>query len=149
MTVWQPEGWLDGAQQLASPNFGERPPGEAVSLVVLHNISLPPDEFTGKWVEDFFLNRLDAAAHPYFATIAGVQVSAHFYIRRDGRVIQRYPHFLRIQCRKFVFFHRDPDRFQYFFSLVGQFHGPSPFLASFFLKIERNFLKYSGSRGFL
>ena len=85
---WQADGWLDGVRWLPSPNFGERPAGEAVSLVVIHNISLPPDEFGGEWVEDFFLNRLNPAAHPYFSTIADLQVSAHFYVRRDGRVIQ-------------------------------------------------------------
>ncbi len=88
MMAWQAGGWLDGIRWLPSPNFGERPAGSEVSLVVIHNISLPPDEFGGEWVEDFFLNRLDPAAHPYFATIASVQVSAHFYVRRDGRVIQ-------------------------------------------------------------
>ena len=85
---WQADGWLDGVRWLPSPNFGERPAGTEVSLVVIHNISLPPDEFGGEWVEDFFLNRLDPTAHPYFATIADLQVSAHFYVRRDGRVIQ-------------------------------------------------------------
>jgi len=87
MSPWRDGGWLAGTERLPSPNFGLRPPGD-VSLVVIHNISLPPDEFGGDWVEDFFLNQLDAAAHPYFATIADVQVSAHFYVRRDGRVIQ-------------------------------------------------------------
>ena len=85
---WQADGWLDGVRWLPSPNFGERPAGTEVSLVVIHNISLPPDEFGGEWVEDFFLNRLDPTAHPYFATIADLQVSAHFYVRRDGRIIQ-------------------------------------------------------------
>ena len=85
---WQADGWLDGVRWLPSPNFGERPAGTEVSLVVIHNISLPPDEFGGEWVEDFFLNRLEPTAHPYFATIADLQVSAHFYVRRDGRVIQ-------------------------------------------------------------
>lgn len=85
---WQPGGWLESAAWLASPNFGERPLAEAVSLIVVHNISLPPDEFGGDWVEKFFLNQLDPQAHPYFATIADAQVSAHFYVRRDGRVIQ-------------------------------------------------------------
>jgi AmpD protein len=84
---WQADGWLEGVTWLASPNFGERPTG-AVSLVVIHNISLPPDGFGGDWVEKFFLNQLDPAAHPYFATIADLHVSAHFYVRRDGRVIQ-------------------------------------------------------------
>lgn len=85
---WRDEGWLEGVAWLPSPNFGERPADAEVSLVVIHNISLPPNEFGGGWVEDFFLNRLDRNAHPYFATIADVQVSSHFYIRRDGRVIQ-------------------------------------------------------------
>lgn len=85
---WRDEGWLEGVAWLPSPNFGERPAGAEVSLVVIHNISLPPDEFAGQWVEDFFLNRLDRNAHPYFVTIADVQVSSHFYVRRDGRVIQ-------------------------------------------------------------
>ncbi|MDP3537699.1 MAG: 1,6-anhydro-N-acetylmuramyl-L-alanine amidase AmpD [Azonexus sp.] len=84
---WQADGWLEGVEWLPSPNFGERPPGD-VSLIVVHNISLPPEEFGGDWVEKFFLNQLDAAVHPYFSTISGVHVSAHFYVRRDGRVIQ-------------------------------------------------------------
>lgn len=87
-TAWLPDGWWSGAEHLPSPNFGERPVEARISLVVIHNISLPPDEFGGNWVEDFFLNQLDPTAHPYFATIADVQVSAHFYLRRDGRVIQ-------------------------------------------------------------
>lgn len=88
MSDWQAGGWLGGIEWLPSPNFGERSAAETVSLIVLHNISLPPDEFGGEWVEKFFLNQLDPALHPYFATIAAVQVSAHFYVRRDGRVIQ-------------------------------------------------------------
>ena len=88
MSGWQAEGWLEGVEWLASPNFGERPAEEMVSLIVVHHISLPPDEFGGAWVERFFLNQLDPQAHPYFATIADAQVSAHFYVRRDGRVIQ-------------------------------------------------------------
>ncbi|WP_434515283.1 1,6-anhydro-N-acetylmuramyl-L-alanine amidase AmpD [Dechloromonas sp. ARDL1] len=86
--AWRDDGWLEGVDWLPSPNFGERPADAEVSLVVIHNISLPPDQFGGNWVEDFFLNRLDRNAHSYFATIADVQVSAHFYVRRDGRVIQ-------------------------------------------------------------
>jgi AmpD protein len=86
--VWQVDGWLDGTRWLPSPNFGERPAGEPVSLVVIHNISLPPDEFGGDWVEDFFLNRLDPTVNRYFSTIFELQVSAHFYVRRDGRVVQ-------------------------------------------------------------
>ena len=85
---WRAEGWLKGTRWVFSPNQGARPAGSDVSLVVMHNISLPPDDFSGDWIERFFRNRLDPATHPYFATIAGLQVSAHFLIRRDGRVIQ-------------------------------------------------------------
>lgn len=88
MSPWQADGWLKDVDWLASPNFGPRPEGESVSLVVIHNISLPPNEFGGDWVEDFFLNRLNPAVHPYFGTIFELQVSAHFYVRRDGRVRQ-------------------------------------------------------------
>ncbi|MGE5385551.1 MAG: 1,6-anhydro-N-acetylmuramyl-L-alanine amidase AmpD [Betaproteobacteria bacterium] len=85
---WSADGWLAGARRVDSPNFGPRPPGEAVSLVVIHNISLPPDEFGGDWIERFFTNTLDPTAHPYFATIAEQKVSAHFLIRRDGEAVQ-------------------------------------------------------------
>ena len=85
---WRAEGWLKGTRWVFSPNPGARPAGSDVSLVVVHNISLPPDDFSGDWIERFFRNRLDPATHPYFATIADLQVSAHFLIRRDGRVIQ-------------------------------------------------------------
>lgn len=81
-------GWLRGAEQIPSPNCDARPPGAVVSLLVIHAISLPPGEFGGDAVIDFFTNRLDPAAHPYFATIADRRVSAHFFIRRDGRLIQ-------------------------------------------------------------
>ena len=69
-------------------NCDERPAGELPSLVVVHAISLPPDRFGGPGVEQLFTNRLDPAGHPYFATIAGLEVSAHFFIRRDGEVVQ-------------------------------------------------------------
>jgi AmpD protein len=84
---WQ-GGWLLGAQRIESQNFGPRPADVAVSLIVLHNISLPPGEFGGPHVEAFFTNRLAAAAHPYFATIARIQVSAHFFLRREGKLQQ-------------------------------------------------------------
>ncbi len=70
-----------------SPNFDDRPPGTRIALVVIHNISLPPGEFGGPWIEDLFMNRLDPGAHPYFQEIAGLEVSAHYLIRRDGEVI--------------------------------------------------------------
>lgn len=78
------QGWWLTAQRIASPNFDERPRGTSLDLIVLHNISLPPGEFDGKHIEAFFCNQLDANAHPYFATIAGVRVSAHFLITRSG-----------------------------------------------------------------
>ncbi|MCL2344380.1 MAG: 1,6-anhydro-N-acetylmuramyl-L-alanine amidase AmpD [Desulfobulbus sp.] len=86
--AWQSGGWLKGVEWRPSPNFGERPAGAEVSLIVIHNISLPPGQFGGEYVEHFFLNRLDATAHPYFAEIAGQEVSTHFYVRRDGRITQ-------------------------------------------------------------
>lgn len=71
-----------------SPNFGPRPENTAISLLVVHNISLPPGQFGGPHIEDFFCNRLERHAHPYFDEIADMQVSAHALVRRDGSVIQ-------------------------------------------------------------
>lgn len=85
------EGVLDGAIQVASANCDERPDGVAVSLVVIHSISLPPGEFGGDAIEKFFTNTLDCAAHPYFQTLRGLRVSAHFLIRRAGDIVQFVP----------------------------------------------------------
>ena len=85
------EGWLAGAERRPSPNQDARPAAAAIDLLVIHNISLPPGEFGGDWIDDLFLNRLDPSAHPYFAPIASVRVSAHLLIRRDGRLIQYVP----------------------------------------------------------
>jgi len=80
-------GWCLGVHHCPSPNFNARPMGE-VSLLVIHNISLPPAQFkTGK-VQAFFQNQLDVTEHPYFAGIADLRVSAHFLIERDGEVTQ-------------------------------------------------------------
>jgi len=84
-------GIVRAARQLPSPNCDDRPPGARISLLVVHNISLPPGRFGGEAIEQFFTNRLDPAAHPYFATIAGQRVSSHFLIRRNGRLIQFVP----------------------------------------------------------
>jgi len=84
------EGWLNSAQRCPSPNCNQRPE-EEVSLLVIHNISLPPKEYGGPFVADFFCNRLDANAHPYFSEISHLQVSSHLFIRRDGSVIQFVP----------------------------------------------------------
>lgn len=86
------EGWLQCSdpafQRIESPNQEARPPGMPVDLAVIHNISLPPDEFGGPGVVDLFTNRLDWEAHPYYAQIRGMRVSAHFFVRRDGSLIQ-------------------------------------------------------------
>ncbi|MBF0470948.1 MAG: 1,6-anhydro-N-acetylmuramyl-L-alanine amidase AmpD [Gammaproteobacteria bacterium] len=71
-----------------SPNQAPRPQADDISLLVLHNISLPPGEFGGNWIDDLFCNRLDPEAHPYFAGIAPLKVSAHLLIRRDGGMVQ-------------------------------------------------------------
>jgi AmpD protein len=71
-----------------SPNQDDRQPGDVPSLVIVHSISLPPDEFHGTGVESLFTNRLDPDEHPYYATIAGLRVSAHYFVRRDGTSIR-------------------------------------------------------------
>lgn len=80
--------WLPGIRRETSPNFDTRPDGEAIQLVVIHAISLPPGEFGGPGIVDFFTNQLDSSAHPYFREIEDLRVSAHFLIRRDGEIIQ-------------------------------------------------------------
>ena len=82
------EGVLEGALQIPSPNCDERPEGAEVRLLVVHNISLPPGEFGGDGIVGLFTNTLDFSAHPYYATLRGLEVSAHFLIRRDGTLIQ-------------------------------------------------------------
>lgn len=82
---------LQQARQVVSPNFNERPAGEVPTLLVIHNISLPPGQFGGPYIEQLFENRLDPAEHPYFATIHQLKVSSHLLIRRDGEVVQFVP----------------------------------------------------------
>lgn len=84
-------GWLPNAERIPSPNCDARPEDEAIRLIVIHAISLPPGEFGSDAVIDLFTNRLDTSAHPYYAALAGRRVSAHFFIRRDGRLIQFVP----------------------------------------------------------
>lgn len=81
-------GLASGARQVESPNRDPRPPGVLPDLIVIHGISLPPGDFGGPWIDDLFLNRLEPAGHPYFAQIAGLKVSTHFLVRRDGEVVQ-------------------------------------------------------------
>ena len=75
------------ARQVVSPNQDARPEQE-VSLLLLHAISLPPGQFSGHAIEALFTNRLVPDAHPFFATIAYLRVSAHLLIRRDGECVQ-------------------------------------------------------------
>jgi N-acetyl-anhydromuramoyl-L-alanine amidase len=86
------DGWYRFARRLASPNFGVRPDGTVIDLVVIHSISLPPAQtdadYGGGFVQQFFTNQLDWDAHPYFDTIRGQQVSAHFFIERTGALWQ-------------------------------------------------------------
>lgn len=82
------QGWFSGVRRVVSPNFDTRPPRTPVSLLVIHSISLPPDEFGGAGVEQFFTNTLNSEEHPYYAHLRGVTVSAHFFIRRTGEIVQ-------------------------------------------------------------
>jgi len=84
-------GLMAGARHVDSPNQDDRPPGVIADLIVVHNISLPPGEYGGPWIEALFCNRLPAAHHPYFATIAHLEVSSHLLIRRDGALVQFVP----------------------------------------------------------
>ncbi len=84
-------GLLDTAQFIASPNFDERPVDTEISLLVIHNISLPPNEFGGNGVIELFTNQIDPQAHPYYQSLQGLKVSTHFFIRRDNTVIQFVP----------------------------------------------------------
>ena len=81
-------GWCQQIRRVISPNYDARPPQVAINLLVIHNISLPPGEFAGNAIEELFTNQLDCAAHPYFAQLEGLRVSAHFLIRRDGSATQ-------------------------------------------------------------
>ncbi len=82
---------LTDIKYLPSPNFDERPKLACISLIVLHNISLPPGEYGGFFIEQFFLNKLVSVAHPYFKTIAHLRVSAHLLIKRNSVLVQFVP----------------------------------------------------------
>ncbi len=86
---------LEGVQFVISPNYDERPNNELPSLVVVHGISLPPNKFGGKGVEQLFTNHLDVNEHPYYQEIKDLKVSAHLFIRRGGETIQFVPFHLR------------------------------------------------------
>lgn len=88
--VWE-DGWYQPARRVESPNQDARPAHQAIDLVVIHAISLPPGVYGGDGVLQLFTNQLDPAAHPYYAQIAGLRVSAHFFIRRTGELFQCVP----------------------------------------------------------
>ena len=85
--LWN-DGWYRFAHPVPSPNFGPRPAGAIVDLIVIHAISLPPGQFGGDEVQRLFTNTLDWNAHPYFKSMEGTEVSAHFYVRRNGELWQ-------------------------------------------------------------
>jgi AmpD protein len=85
------KGVLASAVQHPSPNQDERPAGTTISLLVIHNISLPPGQFGGPWIDDLFLNRLDTQVHDYFRGISQLRVSSHLLIQRTGELVQYVP----------------------------------------------------------
>ena len=89
------DGWWELARHVPSPNVGQRPANAVVDLAVIHSISLPPGVYGGPEIEQLFTNTLDWQTHPYFQTIAGLEVSAHFVIRRNGHTDQ----YARLQDR--------------------------------------------------
>ena len=82
---------LANAQFLASPHYDDRPTDADIDLLVIHCISLPPEQYGADYVEDFFMGTLDCSLHPYFQQLTSVRVSAHIYIKRDGQLIQFVP----------------------------------------------------------
>lgn len=82
------QGWFSGVRRLTSPNHDERPPRTPVSLLVIHNISLPPDQFGGPGIDQLFTNTLPHDTHPYYDQLRGLRVSSHFLIRRTGEIVQ-------------------------------------------------------------
>lgn len=85
------QGLCVDAQLKLSPNYDERPDPDDISGIVIHNISLPPGEFGGTFIDDLFLNQLDCDAHPYFEQLRELKVSSHLLIRRSGELVQFVP----------------------------------------------------------
>lgn len=86
-----PPGWLEGVRRVESPNCDDRPAGVEPDLIVVHGISLPPGQFGGPWIDALFMNTLPGDGHPFFAEVAGLRVSAHALVRRDGGIVQYVP----------------------------------------------------------
>lgn len=85
------QGWLIDARRVPSPNHDKRPEGELPSLLIVHNISLPPGQFGGPYIDQLFTNTLSEQDHPFFSEIVNLRVSAHCLIRRDGEIVQYVP----------------------------------------------------------
>ncbi len=83
--------WLSQASRVPSPNYDERPIKGAMSLLVIHCISLPPEQFGGDYIDQLFCNRLNPDEHPYFKEIHQLRVSSHLLIKRDGEAVQYVP----------------------------------------------------------
>jgi len=83
--------WLDNARRVFSPNFNQRPEAAEISLLVLHNISLPAGQFGNQYIEQLFTNCLDCHSHPDFSDLEGLEVSAHLLIDREGEIVQFVP----------------------------------------------------------
>ena len=92
------EGWCEGVVRARCDNFDLRPEGADISLLVIHNISLPPGQFGSSHIEALFANTLDCDAHPYFAQLRGLKVSAHFLIRHGSAICANHP--TRLACRR-------------------------------------------------
>lgn len=84
-------GWIPQARRQLSPNQDARPNADDIDLLIIHNISLPPSEFGGPYIDQLFTNSLQHDAHPYFAQLHGLKVSSHLLIRRNGELIQYVP----------------------------------------------------------
>lgn len=82
------DGWLLDERRVLSPHFDQRPDPQDISLLIIHYISLPPEQFGGGYIDDFFQGKLDAQAHPYFQEISLLRVSTHCLIERTGRITQ-------------------------------------------------------------
>ena len=81
-------GFASDAMQIASPNHDARPDGSKISLIVIHNISLPPQQYGGNGIIELFTNQLEPSENPYYAQIHTLKVSSHFLIRRNGELVQ-------------------------------------------------------------
>ncbi len=84
----QQTGWIEGIRHCASPNYDARPAGASIDLVVIHGISLPPEQYGSKHIDQLFTNKLNSEEHPYFKEICNLRVSTHLLIRRTGEVVQ-------------------------------------------------------------